>query len=396
MEHASPTQSHHIGFSPVAGLILLVGWALYLLLSPIYVFKSGLPQPADILLFIISGLGIVLFVMTNRIVFNRVFVGLFATVGLFFATNITYFFWYKDFGFLLSSAYYIYNAMAFGLTILVFREYQEKAVSAARLIISITLIFQVLYLILIDNLDALRNVGTFNNPNQLGYWTLLSASYILLLCHGRRMQWFDIIGFLCAAFIVNETLSRAVAAAFALLTVLFIIRPYISIIAKILIGFIICATVLIQLAIFQNPIPIETKFTNLDRLAQRFIEKKTEDDNVAGRGYDRIINHPEYLILGAGEGAHHRFGSPLEIHSGLGAILFSYGIMGFTIFGLFILTIYQRAHWALWIILFAVMGYGLTHQHVRFTGFWLLMGMTYAMTRYVIPRRAQAFSRPLR
>jgi hypothetical protein len=199
-------------------------------------------------------------------------------------------------------------------------------------------------------------------------------------------------GFAIAFLIATESLSRAVVVSFLLLLLVFILRPYISTLSKVAISLILSATLLFQIGIMQNFTFLVDNFANFELLSQRFQEQTTEDDRVGGRGYLRIIDHPEYLVFGAGEGAHYRFGTLLEIHSGLGAILFSYGLLGFTLFGIFILTIFQRAHWALWIIMFAVMGYGITHQHVRFTGFWILMGMTYAMTRYIIPHRGQASS----
>ncbi|GAI55574.1 unnamed protein product, partial [marine sediment metagenome] len=50
------------------------------------------------------------------------------------------------------------------------------------------------------------------------------------------------------------------------------------------------------------------------------------DDSLAGRGYDRIVNHPQYLLFGAGEGSNKRFESmwPGELHSGVGSIFFSH------------------------------------------------------------------------
>src|SRR5918994_582076 len=60
------------------------------------------------------------------------------------------------------------------------------------------------------------------------------------------------------------------------------------------------------------------------------------DDSLAGRGYDRIWRHPEHLVFGAGEGAGLRFtefgGLVKEMHSTLGTVLFSYGIVGFSLF----------------------------------------------------------------
>lgn len=62
----------------------------------------------------------------------------------------------------------------------------------------------------------------------------------------------------------------------------------------------------------------------------RFNEKGL-DDTFAGRGYDRICKYPEYLLFGAGEGAHYRFAEKSlflgEIHSSWAGVLFYYGII---------------------------------------------------------------------
>ena len=65
-----------------------------------------------------------------------------------------------------------------------------------------------------------------------------------------------------------------------------------------------------------------------------------KDNSLLDRGYNRLLNNPGYLILGAGEGDYERLDpdptQPLEelykeFHSTLGNILMSYGVIGFVI-----------------------------------------------------------------
>jgi hypothetical protein len=98
------------------------------------------------------------------------------------------------------------------------------------------------------------------------------------------------------------------------------------------------------------------------------------------------------MIYGSGEGAHWRFNSKThpkhqgaELHSGLATILMSYGAFGFILFATFIYTIFQRVPLLLWLSLAALIAYGITHQHIRFTGFWVYLGLIYSMSRYAYP-----------
>ena len=96
---------------------------------------------------------------------------------------------------------------------------------------------------------------------------------------------------------------------------------------------------------------------------------------MAGRGYDRLVNHAEYLLLGAGEGSYNRFQSELpgsELHSSYGTLLFCYGLVGALLFSLALLLVCGlQVRWMLY--LSPVMLFGLFHHGLRFTLFWVLL-----------------------
>lgn len=375
--------------------LLFLGWLAYVSLAPIYIFKSGLPQPADFIIAITAGLSIVLFFLKQRIVFNRVFAILVLMVVMFFAINISYFYFYKDTLFLYSSVYYVFNAFVFSATVILFKQNSERAVHWGRYAVFASIFIELVWLKTFDSASVYRETGSFNNPNQLGYWALLSSCYLLVLNYGRRMKWIDIIFFLLCGYIVTEALSRAVMISYVLLLASFFIGNYMSTATKIIMMGVVVFYTFFQVAVLDNPQFIIQNFEVVQKITERIETIEDEGSGVfVERGYGRIVEHPEYLFFGAGEGAYWRFSSlgvrGLELHSGLGTILFSYGLFGLALFGAFIFTIFQRAPLLLWVTLASIMLYGITHQHVRFTGFWLYLGLVYGVASYVVvPRRTE-------
>ncbi|GBD74301.1 hypothetical protein TEHN7125_2461 [Tetragenococcus halophilus subsp. halophilus] len=100
------------------------------------------------------------------------------------------------------------------------------------------------------------------------------------------------------------------------------------------------------------------------------------DDNLEGRGYDRLYDHPEYWISGAGEGAYYRFSkSNFELHSTLGNLLISYGIVGLSLFVLMILFVLRNDRFRSAYIVLFLMVYGLTHNGIRNSLLWILLAL---------------------
>ena len=43
--------------------ILMAGWIIYIVFAPIYVFRSGYPQPADFVIAMTAGFSVILFLL---------------------------------------------------------------------------------------------------------------------------------------------------------------------------------------------------------------------------------------------------------------------------------------------------------------------------------------------
>ena len=117
---------------------------------------------------------------------------------------------------------------------------------------------------------------------------------------------------------------------------------------------------------------------NLDVRAQNEADRPEDITEWEYRGYDRITNHPHYLILGAGEGGFNRFDTYIdghEMHSSFGTIVFCYGIPGTVMFILFVLAIIRKLPWYYVIYSLPLFAYGITHMGLRFTIFWIALVM---------------------
>lgn len=97
---------------------------------------------------------------------------------------------------------------------------------------------------------------------------------------------------------------------------------------------------------------------------------------ITDRGYYRITEYPEYWILGAGEGAYlERFGRIMEFHSTLGNIQVSYGIIGLILFLKFLYLALKNNKFRDWYILFCILIYGITHNGIRNSLFWIFLAL---------------------
>ncbi|MEZ9946511.1 hypothetical protein AB4331_16395 [Vibrio breoganii] len=91
------------------------------------------------------------------------------------------------------------------------------------------------------------------------------------------------------------------------------------------------------------------------------------------RGYTRLVNFPQYLITGSGQGYDDRFGSHQEIHSTWVAFIFYYGLPGVTLFLFFLRSIFQGKTIGSIISLSGPLIYGFTTYGARTPIFWMYL-----------------------
>lgn len=364
-------------------------WILYVLLSPVYIFSKGLPQPADYLLFFCGFPALFVTMIRHRGGLSKVFLFglLFAVLTM--AINLIHFSFLQNDRLLKHSVYYIFNFSAFYYTLVMFRQSPEVINKLTYIAVAAAVVFQFIYAPLFGGIDVFRNTGSFNNPNQLAYWCILSTCILIILKRDQQFTLIDLTLFAMLFYLQSLSLSKAGLIVSAILVPTIIFLPNMPNLGKTLaligvIGFIITQAI--------DPGDISRQLNQVDQLsavADRINNIGSEaDDSSSGRGYDRILKYPHYILYGAGEGAFYRFGiGAQEIHSGLGTLLFSYGITGFIFFLMFIYAVFYNVPKQYYLLLLVVFLFGIPHQNVRFTYFWIFLGIAHSHHIYFDKRK---------
>lgn len=360
---------------------------LYFILKPFYVFESGLPQPADFVMALLFVVLPVKFLISFRGTISisrnarRALLLALSLAAYVVMVNGVWTVFLADATIFYSVFWYIYNVLVL-LTIMVL--YETEGETILRVIcISVALSVTVQLAALLVGYAEIGGRATqfFNNPNQLGYYGLLCLAILVSIQDKLRINrvilyWVIIAGFL----LIIASLSKAAILSAVLLFLAFAYKNRHSRQLRRINVVLLLAVVLLSVAASQE---------NNDNLINAALERvasigSDSDDSLAGRGYDRIWTSPEYLIFGAGEGAYDRFDSQIsgsELHASLGNMLVSYGVIGFSM--LLVLIFWGIKKQGLWSYypMFFILLYGLTHNGIRHTFFWILLAIVHMEMR---------------
>lgn len=367
----------------VSGLVFLGLFFLYFIGSPFYFFDSGLPQPADFIL----ALGIISFFayssLRSKFSISQVYLAgmLFAVYA--FLINLVHLYYYPDIRFFLTSLIYVFNISIFIFVSYLLKRHPSTSLNIIIWGILITTFIQTLHVLYVPSEHNFRAIGTFNNPNQLAYWALLTASILIVIKNNLRFTIFDYAALSALYYIQMLSLSKAGIITLTLIYLITFSTKIIKFKNSALIAAILLLSVIGTLSIFQFSDFVE-KINNiqaLEKTTSRILSIGEEgDDSLEGRGYTRLTENPIYLVLGAGEGAFWRYaagGYDQELHSGLATLFFSYGVIGVLVFSVFIFKILKNRPIFLISIFLIVMMYGFTHQNLRFSLYWVFLALIY-------------------
>jgi hypothetical protein len=375
-------------------------FVVFVLLSSVYVLPPGMPQPADLVVAMLVALLFTTFVIP--VPANK---DLFLVGGLFLAyTMIVNLYWYgqlRETGFLRHAIYYVFNFGALLVIVSLARAAGDRFITVFRIAVASAILLEVVALFLLPP-SAFRAAGTFNNPNQLGYWALVLSCCLLVLKRDQRLSLIDFAVLCGAGYLTMASLSKAAMLSFVLLLVTAIVFQHLTRPIKLLVA---------ALALLGSAVAIADSAQFDHVLSARLFANVSKrlndiggqgDDSLAGRGYDRIWRYPEHLILGAGEGAHWRFSASQiiahqtdrEMHSTLGTVLFSYGIVGLTLFLALLALVFWRAPLAHAVYSLPIWAYGMTHQGLRDTTLWVFLGLVFGLAHYGRKSRWQVAVRP--
>lgn len=350
-------------FSRDKVLVYLITLGFFL--SQFYLWKSGLPQLAHI--FII--LSFLIFIFLNKKLKIAEAKILFFFVCYAFFVNIYYTFLIDDLSYIVSTVYWIFNLILFLILVSLGEVYVKKLFYYLKYIIPLSLIINIIIWAVGAgryNFSPRYN-GYFNDPNQMAFWVLCSCAIGLILFNNLK---FKIIVYSLSFFLILLTMSRSATLGFLILTLGLIFQHKSRLDLKIIFSLISLLVAIVSFFIL-------LKFGFLDSIVTRFSEGiQQNDDQVSSRGFDILINFPEYLLFGAGQGAYDLYSDTgNEIHSTWFGILFYYGIIGFFLFVSFLFNIFKRLEFAEKIIFLSPMFYGFFTYNARTLLFWFLVAI---------------------
>ena len=241
---------------------------------------------------------------------------------------------------------------------------------------------ELIYMELFYTSTKLRALGTFNNPNQLGYWSLLMMACLGVALWGRRLRVLDIVALLTAAYCIAHSLSKAAmfAGALMLLVTVFSCRWHRKA---------VLATVALALSpavsnwcVAESPNGLRARTSSPAFSCAWALLGNSKTNTLWERGYSRLVLHPQYLAFGAGEGAFIRLSdeeNDKEFHSTLGNVLMSYGVIGLSFLLSLFFVVFRRATLSSMCLFLPLMLYGITHMGLRNTMLWVFLELVLPM-----------------
>ena len=332
-------------------------------LSQFYLWSSGLPQFSHLLISI--SIFLVLIISRKLDITSISLLGVFVIYAI--LVNIIWSLLLDDLSFIVSTVYWVFNF--FTLVVLINFSDQSKEKFLNYLTFLIPLSYFVNILIWGAGQGRYdfspRYNGFFNDPNQMAFWILASCSIYLYLVEDFCKKIYIL---LLAGFLIALTMSRSATLGFVVLIVGFILNSKGSIYKKIIYVSASFLIVIVSLFIFYF-------LGYFDSIAARFSEGiDDKSDQTSSRGFDNLINYPQYLLFGAGQGAYHLYSQTgNEIHSTWLGILFYYGIIGFLIFIYLIFSILSKLNLSNKFIFLGPLIYGFFTYNARTIIFWFFI-----------------------
>lgn len=374
--------------------------ATALLLSPVFLWRSGLPQVSHLVL----ALALVLrLVIAPRFSWERYYASGVAFVGYTFAVSTIVYLIHGDAITLLAPLYYSFGLGVF-LLLTTLISTRRKFLNA---------IFRIHVALLFIGAGALvlgvgryfgeaRYMGAFNDPNQMANWVLWAA--IIVGVSGKALygRWLPgALAMVTAGFLILFTASRSGLLGFVSMVCVYLALLLTSVFFRrgkrlrirwaLHTGLAFLVILAIATFVFMPTDALvlqgQALADQLTFMRARILAERDLAEVLVWRGYDRLWLFPEYLVLGSGEGANSRFAtrSPFigEIHSSWAGVLFSYGIIGFGLLCGFLWGLLRHVTdpWVRWMFVGPFM-YGLATYSIRNWYFWVGIAVLSASAQY--------------
>jgi len=354
-------------------------YLLFWLLKPFYLGKSGSMQLGDLCL----GISFLLVLLGDgmQIHIDRKDVPLLMFVLSAAGINLIYSAIYLNVDFIKPILYFAFNFLCVYIT----RKFLEDSRFCRKLntVLKFNLVLQLaIFLLGLGRwYSADRYMGTYNDPNQLGFAVL--STYCLIYCLNRKQhtghQW---IFFLLALFLIYETSSVGMFFGIALI---FVFEQYFRL-AKIesntrKVWYIAYLTIISGILVYAGSYfllvvtgVVKTDINVLQRLANKFSSGSFIDSFVKDRALGVVIREPIRFLYGSGEGVFKRLnGTGNELHSTWVSLLYYYGIIPFCFLLTWIRNNLKQIDWYIFPVYVCIFAEAFTLINHRQPSFWVLI-----------------------
>ena len=339
-------------------------WVVGIALLPVYVFDSGTPQPSHVVLAVAAAV-----TWAEFRDYAPQFKPLVRAYGLFvLVVTVVTIVWAilapMDVR-LFPAIFALFNFMIVRTVLVLYTHERRRFLRSTAYTFAIVLVVLAVNSVLSAQASLIRATGTFNNPNQQAFFAVVAISAIVAIGSALPVDWWlKLAALTSASYLVVVANSKA---GFVALAVVMVVVALTNLRLAL-------AIVVISVAFVAMTDPGNAAY---DRIETRLLSVQ-RDDTLDARGYGLILEHPEHLILGSGEGYRERFDFSTEIHSTIGTIAFAYGIAGIVTFGVVLFELTRVGGVLSLVVLVPSLVYGLAHNGLRFAPFWILLALAAA------------------
>lgn len=353
-------------------------FGLFLFLRLFYLLDGGNAQPADYLLMAMTPF---FFKLNALREVGRVNPWLIALIVLMISVNSGWFFMTGKTSIGVSALYYIYNITAL---VIAFTIRSSNADVFDRVMLYVILLSAAIEVtaLQVGPTSLYRSTGTFTNPNQLAYWALCAATLVTLV--GGKHRLLQLAGLLLLSLAALMSVSRGGIFGMAILLILLFPTWVRNLHLRVLTLVAILFGIAFVFSAFGDD--IRNEFGIAQRLEARS-EQRSSSEELDNRNFNRLTEEPGYIAVGAGEGGFDRFVTErykykgyarVEIHNTYLTLLFCYGATGlFLFFGMLAAILKELPRQTFY--LSGILVYGMSHNGLRYTLFWIVLAVLLSM-----------------
>lgn len=366
--------------------IATYGLAVFILLSPFYLWESGRLQPAHIVLY---GAAILVAMRNPSIHFtSRLQKQCFYFLVAFFCytlfVNVIQAIRFEDVRPLKFSLYYASAILTWALLSRAMANNRYTNLKILAYACVLTLFGQVVIYALGLGGQGGRATLFFNDPNQMGYFSILCIGIVLIIRHmtGATNVLLLVPALFAAVLLCLITLSRSATGSVLILVVGWVLLNFRLQKGVVAIGLLTIALFVLSLStgILDSAVEPLIKKLGLAETIDMVKLRIADSDRLGSvsttylsRGTKTLFEYPEFLVFGAGEGLPEVYGRKVEIHSTVLSLFLSYGIVGLTFIILVVAVCFYVAPFKCSFILIPILLYGMFQNGVRQPLFWCVL-----------------------